>query len=295
MKNSLVRKGLVFVIILLFIGIGIQPVYAAQKKERFDVKAYDVNIDLCGLGKSYAVQLTEQQLIEVDVLFESIKDDLDNVKTQEETIRIYSDAIVKLDRYGLFGDYSIKQVQKLIIGKYQKSINNHILNRLYKNKQSSDENVFCLICGHTNETFFMPMSTMLVIRLFPIMTTGPLSFALFMVGFMLRLLIVEQLLKEYNFNNPVALGNGIMFGTNDNAASGWVYTHGLFGGKNWTGELYGLLLILQVWQFSYRYFGATGFTGIKIIKRPIDYSSGDLLDYYYLGFANHVHLGTEEP
>ena len=165
MKKSLCRIGSVLGIILLFVSVCLQPVVATEQKECFDVKIYDVNIEICGLGKEYTVKLTELQLNEIDVVFESIKDDLDNAKNQEETILIYSDAIAKLDRYGLFGDCSITQVQNLIIGKYKKSSNNHLLHKLYENKMSSDENVFCLMCGHCDGTFFVPGISMLLFRL----------------------------------------------------------------------------------------------------------------------------------
>ena len=284
MKNRVVSKGIVLGIIFLFVGVGIQPAFAADQKEYFDIEYNDVNLELCGLDKEYTVKLTEQQLMEIDVLFESIKDDLDNVKTQEETVRIYNDAIAKLDRYGLFSDCSITQVQNLIIGKYLKSSNNHVLHKLYKNKMSSDENVFCLICGHTDNTLFIPMISMLLFRLCPIIKSEELQIAAFMGG-IFRFVLSELLLGYYRFNNPFALGSGIMLG------SGWVETLGLFGLKSWAGTLYG-----QIYVFSTvkeQYCGATGFTGIKILKRP--YASSEYPDYYYLGFANHVHIGTEKP
>jgi hypothetical protein len=292
MKNRLFRTGLVFGIIILFVGVGIQPVLAAEQKECFNEEYYDVSIELSGLGKEYYVQLTKQQLIEIDVLFESIKDDLDNAKTKEEAINIYNDAIVKLDSYGLFGDCSITHVQKLIIGNYLKSSNRHVLNKLYENKQSLDENIFCLICGHTDETNFIPAISTLLFRLCSIIESDELLVVAFMAA-VLRMLIAEGPLY-FHLNNPIALGCGIVFGGwgwTTHPASGWVHTLGLFGVKSWIGEFIGQIYDTgDIIGTGGGFIGATGFTGIKIIKRPIvDF------EYYYLGFANHVDLVTLQP
>jgi hypothetical protein len=292
MQITFWKQGFVLMVIMLFLGVGIQPVVATEQKVVSNEKYYDVPIELCGLGKTYTVQLSNQQLIEIDELFETIKDDLDNAKTNEETIRIYSDAIAKLDRYGLLGDYNAKQVQNLIIGTYLKSSNNHVLHKLYENKQSSDQNILCLMCGHTDNTYFFPGTSMLLYRLIEIFSSEDLRSTFFLLV-ILRLVFWSILLDPFRINIPVALGSGIRDGPNSNYISGWIHTLGLFGVKNWTGELYGKIFVCRSAMGNNKiYFGVTGFTGIKIIRRPLDYY---YLDYYYLGFAFNVHLGTREP
>jgi len=281
MKNGLVRTGLVFAIMILFVCVGMHPVFASEQKECFDVENHDVTIELCGLRKEYTVKLTKQQLNEIDVVFESIKDDLNNVKTQEETIKIYSDAIAKLDRYGLLNNCSIKQVQGHIFGNYLSFVNNHFLNKLYENKQLSDKNTFCLICGHSTETSFLPAFSSLLIRLSFIFKSYYLAIASYMAA------IFRYVIQDYFKQNPIALGSGIIFGAYYShgpglvPARGWIFSLGLFGVKRWNGEFYGQISELMAGN-DLHYIGATGFTGIKIWK--------DNSDYYYLGFANSIHL-----
>jgi hypothetical protein len=292
MKRNVLSKALVVAVIILFVGVGVQPVFAIKHKECFYEEKHDVAIELCGLGKEYAVQLTEQQLTEIDELFDTIRDDLDNVKTMEETLRIYNDAIIELDSYGLFGDCSVKEIQKLIIGTFLKSSNNHVLRKFYENKQSSDENVFCLMCGHTDETSFVPAISMLLLKLCSIIESDELLFVAIMMV-VLRGLIAEGPLY-FHLNNPIALGCGIVFGGwgwSVHPASGWVHTLGLFGVKSWAGEFIGQIYDTgDIFQTGGGFIGATGFTGIKIVKRPLDD-----FEYYYLGFANRVDLVTVQP
>jgi len=96
------------------------------------------------------------------------------------------------------------------------------------------------------------------------------------------------LLVDYDLNNPAAHGGGIVFGSQFVAASGWVHTLGLFGVKSWAGNFTGQMDFYPLLVFHWC-LGATGFTGIKILNRKV---SSDR-NYYYLGFANHIHLGTD--
>jgi len=282
MKNKLVRIGLIFGIIILFISVGIHPVFASKQKECFDVENHYVTIELCGLGKEYTFQLTEQQLNKIDVLFESIREDLDIVKTKEDSIRIFNDMILELDSYGFLIDSCIKQVQGLIFGNYLKFSNNHFLNKWYENKQLSGKNILCLICGHSTETSFLPASSSLLIRLSFIFESYYLAIVAYMAA------IFRYGIQDYFKQNPIALGSSIIFGAYYYGlgggfvpARGWIFTLGLFGVKRWNGEFYGQISELMAGN-DLHYIGATGFIGIKIWKNN--------LDYYYMGFANSIYL-----
>ena len=124
------RKVLVLGIIVLFLGVLIAPTIYANNLTKDNLT--EVKINLPGLRKKHTVQLTQQESGEINVLFESIKNRLDNSKSIKETNQIYNDAIVELDRYGLLGDFSIKQVQKLVTGGYQKQRYNNHINRLFE-------------------------------------------------------------------------------------------------------------------------------------------------------------------
>jgi len=286
MKSTLFSKGLAVAVIVLFLGVGIQPVFAQIQQDNIEIDNYDVNVEICGLGEEYTVQLTEQQLNDIDVLFDSLKEELDNSKNNEEAISIYNEAIENLDSYGLLGDYSVKQVQKLITGNYLKNRNSNLLNKL-NNYQLFDMNIFCLISGDTDNTCFIPPLSMLFHRLNLLIFFS--EFGIFGALALLR----------YIFGTPfpLKLGNGIAFGYQcpftyrNYPANGWVHTQGSNGNKNWDDGIYGQLSKFYTLIYPlYVYIGVIGFIGIKISKEIFG-SEG----YYYLGFASYVSLGSKAP
>jgi hypothetical protein len=285
-KPNLLYKTLVVGVIVLFVGMGIQPAFAQIQQDNSEIEYYDVNIEICGLGKDYTIQLSKQQLNEIDLLFESLKGDLDNSKSEEEIVNLYNRAIKDLDGYGLLGDYSVKQVKKLITGNYIKNRNSNLLNKL-NNYQSLDTNVFCLISGDTDNTYFIPPISMLFHRL---------NLLIFITEFGI---FGALALLRYMFGTPfpLKLGNGIAFGYQcsfsyrNYPANGWIRIQDSNDITKWDDDIYG-----QISEFDtiiyplFVYVGVIGFVGIKISKEIFG-SEG----YYYLGFANYISLGSEVP
>ncbi len=280
-KRSMLYKSLVFVFIILFIGISIQPAIAIVEPESIDVKYFDVTTEFIGLGKEHTVQLTQQQMDKVEELFESIKLRLDNAETEEETVRIYNEAIVELDSYGLLGKWSFKQVQKLITGNFLKTRTYGLNDKLYDKNQILHRNLFCLIAGETTNTYFIPMSSMWLYRLSFLNENFQLLLPL-----KLLLLFISLGASVISDMIPFSLGNGIAFGYystwtyQEYPAKGWIHILGVLGHIKKEGDLYG-----QIFRDSH--IGVTGFTGIKIENT----SSSSYNKYYYLGFATRVNVG----
>jgi len=288
-KKILICIGFTF----LILGVGIQPAIATVEPEIIDTDYYDVNVEFCGLGKNHTVQLTQQQFDELGILFESINVQIDNAETIRETIKIYNEAIEELDNLGMLMGYSVKQVQELVSGEYQKPGFTKLIDRkIDKNQFLSDINIFCLIAGMTTITYVLP-NTMIVNRLIIFYNILNILFNNnFKLGPFLNLYIflrttfniVFNLLLPLTFN----LGSGICLGTHYSMtydakpAEGWVNTNGLFGQKKWDGSFYGRICKIPLF-IDHGYLGVICFKGIRIMTRRSAYT-------YYLGFANYVNI-----
>jgi len=120
MKKDCVKKALAATIILFFIGLAFTPNINANISENDELinittEAYGVN----GI-RPHTIKLTEQESEELDILIDSIKERLNKAETIVETVEVFNDAIVGLDKYGLLGDLSLKQAQHLITKGFQK-------------------------------------------------------------------------------------------------------------------------------------------------------------------------------
>ncbi len=98
------KRILAIGVILLFIGVAVAPsINQSVVKASTDDDLVEVTTQACGI-KGYGnttVKLTREQTIEIDQLFESINIKMNNATSREESVRIYHDAIIELDKYGL--------------------------------------------------------------------------------------------------------------------------------------------------------------------------------------------------
>ena len=128
--------------------------------ERDDHDFVEVTTEFSGFGKQHTVHLSQQDANEIHGLIDEIKIKLDSVESRKETIKIFYEAIVELNRYGLLGGLSIEQAQELVDGRYQ---NPRIIRQ--NDREAGifqDTNFFCLVAGHTSITVVMtPRSTLL--------------------------------------------------------------------------------------------------------------------------------------
>ena len=113
-------------------------------------KLLDIKSDFLKKRKaliSFSEILNEQskRLLE---LCNDIEQQLSEVETREEAEEIFKYAVIKLDKYGLLGDLSIEESQKLVQGNYREGKSLRFLEKeLTKNQESEGipVNVFCLV------------------------------------------------------------------------------------------------------------------------------------------------------
>jgi len=287
MKKRFVSKFLVVSVILLINGVGIQPVFASIQFEIVHDEYFDVTTEFFGLGKKHTVHLTEAQMEELEILFESIKEKINKAETKEDTIKIYNEAIVELDRFGLFGDYNIKKIQKLVYGEFQKKRFCSFIERMY-NKIFTDNNfnIFCLIAGSTDNTVLYPPSITLFLIFYP------LIYYIFQDPYM-GFNIIFRLF--FSWMTPLSLGSIFMGYRSNNRgheenipANGWINTLGLFGKKQINGSFYGQIFLDLVPADDY-YLGVIGFKGITIYN-----TSWPELNFL-LGYSSYVNIGLNPP
>lgn len=301
MLKEFSRKGLVFAVILLFLGVCIKPAIANDISIESDYSELEeIVIQFYESDKTYIhkVMLTQEQLIELENIIYDFKNQLGSVDDTVDTETIYKNVIVSFEEFGLLpDDISIDYAQRIVTGKEQNIMIIKALEKLYNNKHKvldENENLFCLISGETTKTFF----TGLV----------PFSIHIHCILFSSRYFRFYFLLKDYNyelwewwksiFNKfsirlvafrmiiwyilagilnffPLKIGTNIHYGgyggyyraPQEVPAEGWICTNGLLGKKNWSGSFYGNVI---------------GFTGIKIIK--------GFFDRYYIGTALKIRI-----
>jgi len=236
-----------------------------------DEELVEFNVEFSGLGKKHTVQLTQQEADEVELLFDEIEERLSKVETRDEAEEIFKEAVVELDRYGLLGGLSVRQAQRLVTGKYQKSSNNG----LRKSNPSNDElyNTHCLVLGTSlSHTYYFPTS--LIKSIF-----NMISYFLHNRGFILLSILFSLIyskiraiifdVKPIHFYCDVAFGYMVVIPPLYHyvyPASGTIYTIGVEGIKSLSGEFFGLFDLS-----GYR-TGMIGFTGLKISNNLIGFA-----------------------
>lgn len=288
MKNRLFRKGLFLGIILLFICIAIQPgIIADVSIESDNSELVDITVQTSKDGRinNHMIQLSPQQVEELEKLISRTKTKLDAAETIEETSHIFNQTVELLYELDMLPEgMSIEDAQKLVNSKNCYSGINKLLSVMINKNMGTyniKENYFCLIAGFTSNTTFIGPVGLLFVLLFP------------NNDFIHQLILYSSIPKVLN---PIALGNTIYLGSHFRAdmvsewspSTGWIHTIGLNRTKKWNGEFYGRLpeflnifIPNEFFGGYWKYPGVLGFTGIKILN-------------FYLGSALLVKIG-EEP
>jgi len=153
------RKGIVVAVVLLFFGIAAAPgIIANGQHEQKYVKFVT---DVCGVEKiqPHSVQLTVQQASEIDSLFQTLKNNLNHIKTQDEAKQLLRDALSKLNTYGVLPkEMSVDQALDLVMSRYYddrnlKSIGVPIPTTT-NSLEENNTNLLSIIVGHTTHTSF---------------------------------------------------------------------------------------------------------------------------------------------
>jgi hypothetical protein len=298
-----IKNGLVIGVILLFVGVAVQPVIVADVSiESDDSELVEITVEIFEVNRvqEYTVMLTKEQAEELELLINNTKTELDAADNSDETENIFMNTVVSLNELGLLPKgMSVKEAQRLVTGKEQNPRVVKLLEEYYSKNQKSldyDRNILCLIAGETINTVFIgPFALLCGLRVALLLLRqseflrwlkninpelwswlsvnfGEFGFELFCKRMGLWIAFGAGL----NFL-PLKIGAYIYYGWFRNyghhwypvdiPAEGWVITNGLSGKKEWSGDFYG---------------DVVGFTGIKIIR--------DLLDFYYLGAALRVKI-----
>lgn len=270
-QGVLLNKTLVIGILVLFTGIAfIPPINANISKDYVDI-----NTELYGLGRRHNVQLTSDEAEEFDVFFDTLRVRLDNAESEDETIKIFNEGIKELKRYGLLGDMSVKQFQRLIMERYQKpSLNSLSLDE--------NENRNCLIMGKTDHTWVdaLPARTIIALLrlLTPVINKNLLPFLTVFLFFSIAITHIADDIR------PLFLDAHIGWYTN--GGEGWVWTKGDNDIVSWNGTILGQIET-EIWNLT----GIVGFMGIKIRIRTKPFSSSE---EFFLGFARYVNIYYKE-
>ena len=132
MNDNMLRKGMVFAVIALFIGVAVAPSITAIDLERNSFlmepsifkpnnELVEIRVQLFKLvgNEEYTVILPKQKALELDNLLNNIESKLDAAETREEAVTIIKDAIVSLNEYGLLPSHmSISEIQELVTTNY---------------------------------------------------------------------------------------------------------------------------------------------------------------------------------
>jgi hypothetical protein len=267
--------------------------------------------EVCGLdGGKQTVELTSEEAAEVDALFSSIRERLNETETREEAEEIFKEAVVELDKYGLIGGLSVKQAQRLVTGGYQDSRIMKIMEKFYGKNQADPKNVniLCLVAGESDDSFFVSLTSIIRVLtaffslvwiylylpvIFPFIIPLQEKIGIDRDRYWGLLALFLSVWWPFNIGKLVSFGRTIdtpWYGKNYVPAEGWVSSYGLFGIKHLIGSFYGQLpkFLRFPAPFGYAYTGAVGFTGIRIAQDLI-------LSYYFLGFALYVKIGENRP
>ena len=271
---------------ILFIGISIAPSLHASNLNISNEELEEVVIELVSINDSTeaSVIIPKKAVEDIDNLFESIKTELDNSQTIEDSIEIFNNALIKLENFGLLKDINSDQAQRLFFRNCHDGLKNRILQGSLKKLGLLHDNISCLcrIVGKATDTFFCRFSLIYLMSL-PYMDIPPLPLPIFFLvlifwGFTYASIIPWIVCSLFNFGLREFISFGHLepagYGFYPVPSKGWIRTRGLFGEKNTSGELLGKLPYFPL------FIGVIGFTGIKI-KLKEGYS-------YFLGFANLV-------
>jgi hypothetical protein len=153
-----IKKILSLSIIFLFIGVVVVPsINFNLVKASTDNDLVEVTTQACGI-KGYGdttVKLTREQYNELEQYLVDFRARLNQTTTREESIPIFKDAVVELDKYGLLPKgMSVEQAQKFVSRELYFTKISYLLERIislrYKNNDIVHRtNIFCLVYAHT--------------------------------------------------------------------------------------------------------------------------------------------------
>ena len=301
MQKSIIRKNLVYLVIILFIGIAVAPSVTSvdiSKNNASDNNGLiEITVELCKPNgiEEHQIFITKDQNEKLEELFQGFKEDLNKAETREETIRLYSDMVVSLDEIGLIPEgSSCEEVQELVtvenrINNPEKMKSNKYLNMVFErfkdknSKQHYLKNRFCQIAARTSSSY-QDSFVLTLTRNFPIT-----SLFLFWLEFFCWFF---SQINRYPIGYTIGIGYyyEISGYVGFKPSSGWINTDGYDGKQVFEGEgFYGNLPMCPITYLHRVYYpGIFGFTGITY------YYDHTFLSYF-VGKAIWVKIGPNLP
>ncbi len=310
------RKGLAVAVIILFLSLAVAPSINANA---VDSELIEIEVELSGSGRKYTVKLTQQEVDEIELLFDDIEQRVSMVESREEANEIFREAIVQLDAYGLLGDLSVKRAQQLVIGN---ELRQRVLERMdekYKDVTDDSANYLCLIGGKLDNIAIQGTISKLTIFGYSLMLVSLdwlINWAsehdfqkildiidrvpLFSIELLFEFLIGVNFISStiFGYAIPVLTGKTITagyivqyppYGTIYASSNGNVLSFGASGVKFWHGNLWGNASENIPIDVFYFYPALLGFTGIKLTILDMNFTT------YFLGFALKASFSNERP
>src|SRR4030042_3005932 len=240
-KKPLIMVSICAVVLLLIASIDC-TVSADQ------IRNHSLTIEITGQNtqQQKTIAVSDTELLKIQQVFVDASVNLESASSPEDKLQVYWDAICRLHDLGVLGGLSCEDAYRIATRWYRPSIslpNHHPL------KDSNNTNALCLVSGRVN--YSMPSNRisnfleMLCWVYFP--SPHPhevlpmLSFILYLVVFSITAAF-SSILNFIVRKNPIAFGNIIGIGAYGyKAKAGWIKTDGLYGTKNWNGNLNGAL------------------------------------------------------
>lgn len=254
--------------------------------------------------KSQIVKLPQKDAEMIEKLFDEIKKNVDSAKTKEEIIAVFNEALIIFDKYGVLGDISLQDAQKLFSDDYQSPKLENFFRKTHLKILDDNENMDCLIVGKTSYTYYFNKVIQLIIKLDTLYQNFTERIYKFVDSFLFKNIIAfivggiiygmvdimdclilsplffsyiisflySNLLQVNHIKNIICFGDyrfygGYGGGSDSYPANGWITTDGINGIKKWEGEnIWGDLPIepFEFFIFDYTYPGVYDFTGISI-------------------------------
>jgi len=185
-KNCLLRKGGAVAAILFCIGVVISPgltgciVSAASKRN-----SVEVTVEVCGVGgyRPYAVSLTKPHYEMITRYLDGLMERLDRARSQDDAIRLFHEAVVELNTYGLLPErMSVSEAQRIVNGwfypaKTSPALGNSIVEKWIKPQDEKGKpivkNSFCALSAVATKTpgyatpLIIPIGLLLVFGFLP--------------------------------------------------------------------------------------------------------------------------------
>ncbi|MCX6667486.1 MAG: hypothetical protein NTV74_04515 [Euryarchaeota archaeon] len=128
MKDVIFRKGLVAMVVALFIGLSVAPGMSAVNPGTSPSSGgtlvgnndlVKITVSLCKTDgiENYTFMLTKEKANALNILIDNFQKDLNNSKTKEETVALYNSMVESLYGLGLIpGGMSVEETQQLVTG-----------------------------------------------------------------------------------------------------------------------------------------------------------------------------------